>query len=88
MLLFPITRQLTHLQVLRRVLPALQSLSEDEDAAVQRAAIDGLAQLLCLHSSNKELTSRLYSHLDELVTSNQSQVTVSDSKQGRCACRS
>ena len=81
-------RQLTHLQVLRRVLPALQSLSEDEDAAVQRAAIDGLAQLLGLHSSNKELTSRLYSHLDELVTSNLSQVTVSDSKRGRCACRS
>ena len=68
------------LQVLRRVLPALQSLSEDEDAAVQRAAIDGLAQLLCLHGSNKELTSRLYSHLDELVTSNHSQVSVSVSK--------
>lgn len=63
------------LQVLRRVLPALQSLSEDTDAAVQRAAIEGLAQLLCLHGSHKELTGKLYSHLDELVTSNQPAVS-------------
>lgn len=64
------------MQVVRRVLPALQSLSEDTDDAVRHAAIGGLAQLLCLHGSHKELTERVYSHLDELVTSNHPEVSI------------
>ena len=59
---------------MRQVLPVLQGLSEDGDSTVQVAAIEGLAQLLPLHGSNPELAGRLYSHLDELVTSNQPQV--------------
>ncbi|DBB17843.1 hypothetical protein WJX82_008236 [Trebouxia sp. C0006] len=61
-------------QVIRQVLPVLQSLSEDSDSAVQAAAIEGLAQLLPLHGGNPELAGRLYSHLDDLVTNNQPQV--------------
>lgn len=61
-------------QVVRQVLPVLQSLSEDNDSAVQAAAIEGLAQLLPLHGGNPELAGRLYSHLDDLVTNNQPQV--------------
>ncbi|KAA6425912.1 MAG: hypothetical protein FRX49_04287, partial [Trebouxia sp. A1-2] len=49
-------------------------LSEDNDSAVQAAAIEGLAQLLPLHGGNPELAGRLYSHLDDLVTNNQPQV--------------
>ena len=63
------------IQVMRQVLPVLQSLSEDGDSTVQAAAIEGLAQLLPLHGSNPELAGRLYSHLDELVTNNQPQVS-------------
>jgi len=62
-------------QVVRQVLPVLQSLSEDSDSAVQAAPIEGLAQLLPLHGSNPELAGRLYSHLDDLVTNNQPQVS-------------
>ncbi|DBA87750.1 hypothetical protein WJX77_004203 [Trebouxia sp. C0004] len=61
-------------QVVRQVLPVLQSLSEDSDSAVQAAAIEGLAQLLPLHGGNPELAGKLYSHLDDLVTNNQPQV--------------
>jgi len=61
-------------QVVRQVLPVLQSLSEDSDSAVQAAAIEGLAQLLPLHGGNPDLAGRLYSHLDDLVTNNQPQV--------------
>ncbi|KAL0024265.1 hypothetical protein WJX79_000849 [Trebouxia sp. C0005] len=61
-------------QVIHQVLPVLQSLSEDNDSAVQAAAIEGLAQLLPLHGGNPELAGRLYSHLDDLVTNNQPQV--------------
>ena len=63
------------MQVVRQVLPVLQSLSEDSDSAVQAAPIEGLAQLLPLHGSNPELAGRLYSHLDDLVTNNQPQVS-------------
>ena len=59
---------------MQQVLPTLQRLSEDHDSTVQVAAIDGLAQLLPLHGSNPEMAGRLYSHFDELVTSNQPQV--------------
>jgi len=62
------------MQVMRQVLPVLQSLSEDSDSAVQGAAIEGLAQLLPLHGNNPEVAARLYGHLDELVTSNEPQV--------------
>ena len=62
------------MQVVRQVLPVLQSLSEDSDSAVQAAAIEGLAQLLPLHGGNPDLAGRLYSHLDDLVTNNQPQV--------------
>lgn len=60
--------------MIQQVLPTLQRLSEDDDSAVQTAAIDGLAQLLPLHGNNPEMVGRLYSHFDELVTSNQPQV--------------
>ena len=63
------------MQVVRQVLPVLQSLSEDDDSPVQAAAIEGLAQLLPLHGGNPELAGRLYSHLDDLVTNNQPQVS-------------
>ena len=59
---------------MQQVLPALQRLSEDSDSTVQTAAIDGLAQLLPSYGSNPEMAGRLYSHFDELVTSNQPQV--------------
>ena len=61
---------------MQQVLPTLQRLSEDNDCAVQTAAIDGLAQLLPVHGSNPEMAGRLYSHFDELVTSNQPQVRI------------
>ena len=61
---------------MQQVLPALQRLSEDDDSAVQVAAIDGLAQLLPLYGSNPEMAGRLYSHFDELVTSNQPKVSI------------
>ena len=67
--------QCAGIQVIRQVLPVLQSLSEDSESAVQGAAIEGLAQVLPLHGSNPELAGRLYSHLDELVTNNQPQVS-------------
>lgn len=59
---------------MQQVLPTLERLSEDDDSAVQTAAIDGLAQLLPLHGSKPDMVGRLYSHFDELVTSNQPQV--------------
>ena len=61
--------------MIQQVLPTLQRLSEDSDSEVQTAAIDGLAQLLPSHGSNPEMAGRLYSHFDELVTSNQPQVS-------------
>ncbi|KAL3158276.1 hypothetical protein ABBQ38_010522 [Trebouxia sp. C0009 RCD-2024] len=61
-------------QVMQQVLPTLERLSEDDDSAVQTAAIDGLAQLLPLHGSKPDMVGRLYSHFDELVTSNQPQI--------------
>lgn len=78
---------------MQQVLPTLQRLSEDSDSAVQTAAIDGLAQLLPWHGSNPEMAGRLYSHFDELVTSNQPDVRHSltwlhmqDSYQDACFC--
>lgn len=60
---------------MHKVLPTLQHLSEDNNGAVQAAAIEGLVQMLPLHGSNPELAARLFSHLDELVTSNQPQAS-------------